>query len=74
MVWFPGHGKRESNTLVIYPKDENNPEKSGIILDIMHCRLTMHQSSGALGEAYGLSASWWGNGLPRRRRIAGVRA
>ncbi len=26
-------GKRESNTLVIYLEDENNPEKSGIILD-----------------------------------------
>jgi hypothetical protein len=27
------HGKRESNTLVTYPEDEDNPEKSGIILD-----------------------------------------
>ena len=26
-------GKRESNTLVIYPEVENNPEKLGIILD-----------------------------------------
>jgi len=26
-------GKRESNTLVIYPEVENNPEKFGIILD-----------------------------------------
>ncbi len=26
-------GKRESNTLVTYLEDENNPEKSGIILD-----------------------------------------
>ena len=58
MVWFPDHGKRESNTLVIYPKDEDNPEKSGIILDIMRYRMIAHQSSGALGEAYGLSASW----------------
>ena len=26
-------GKRESNTLVIYPEGENNPKKFGIILD-----------------------------------------
>ena len=26
-------GKRESNTLITYPEDENNPEKFGIILD-----------------------------------------
>ncbi len=34
--WFgsPNHGKRESNTLVTYLEDEDNPEKSGIILDI----------------------------------------
>jgi hypothetical protein len=25
------------------------------------------------GGARGLSASWWGNGLPRRRRVAGLR-
>jgi len=29
--------------------------------------------SSAHGGAYGLSASWWGNGLPRLRRIAGLR-
>ncbi len=27
------HGKRESSTLVIYLKDEDNPAKAGIILD-----------------------------------------
>src|SRR5215472_5941489 len=26
-----------------------------------------------LGWARGLSASWWGNGLPRLRRVAGLR-
>src|SRR5690554_3018061 len=25
------------------------------------------------GGARGLSAGWWGNGLPRRRRVAGLR-
>ena len=30
------HGKRESNTLVIYPKDEDNPAKAGIIFDGSH--------------------------------------
>src|SRR5579862_4857320 len=28
---------------------------------------------GAFRGACGLSASWWGNGLPRRRRVAGLR-
>ena len=28
---------------------------------------------GADRGAYVLSASWWGNGLPRRRRVAGLR-
>jgi len=27
----------------------------------------------APGFAHGLSASWWGNGLPRRRRVPGLR-
>ena len=27
----------------------------------------------ALGWARGLSACWWGNGLPRLRRVAGLR-
>src|SRR5690606_17420686 len=31
------------------------------------------ESSGAEGWARGLSASWWGNGLPRHRRVAGLR-
>ena len=26
-----------------------------------------------LSAAHALSASWWGNGLPRRRRVAGLR-
>ena len=29
-------GKRESNTLVTYPKDENNPGKLGLILDVLY--------------------------------------
>ena len=30
------HGKRESNTLVIYPEDGDNPAKAGIISDGSH--------------------------------------
>ena len=29
-------GKRESNTLVTYPKDENNSGKPELILDVLH--------------------------------------
>ena len=32
-IQFKEHGKRESNTLVTYLEDENNPAKAGIILD-----------------------------------------
>src|SRR3990172_9196129 len=31
------------------------------------------ESSDGPGWARGLSARWWGNGLPRRRRVAGLR-
>ena len=31
--YFGNHGKRESNTLVICPEDEDNPKKFGVILD-----------------------------------------
>src|ERR671916_840150 len=34
---------------------------------------TQAKPSGALGGARGLSASWRGNGPPRRRRVAGLR-
>ena len=32
---FGGSGKRVSNTLVIYPKDRNNPRKLGLIPDVL---------------------------------------
>ena len=38
---FGGHGKRESNALVIYPEVEYNPEKSGIILDNSDCHMAV---------------------------------
>lgn len=36
--------------------------------------MSMDESSGASGAAVFLSGSWWGKGLPSRRRVAGVRA
>ena len=34
---------------------------------------TVVESFFGVGWARGLSACWWGNGLPRRRRVAGLR-
>ena len=40
----------------------------------IRCRMAMYlKQQCASGWACGLSASWWGNGLPRRRRVAGLR-
>ena len=44
------HGKRESNTLVIYLEVENNPEKFGIILDSIPHRYLCGIKAPALQE------------------------
>ena len=35
--------------------------------------MNVPKPQGAFGSARVLSASWWGNGLPRQRRVAGLR-
>jgi hypothetical protein len=67
-------GERVSNTWVICPALWDKPGKLGLIPN------TPCWSHGLVGESFcgvgwarGLSACWWGDGLPRRRRVAGLR-
>ena len=63
-------GGRVSNTWATYLKVEDSPGKLGLILHVHICKGAF---GAALRWARGLSASWWGNGSPRRRRVAGLR-
>src|ERR687885_1741012 len=68
-------GERVSNTWATCPRLWDNPGKPGLIPDILAgSHGPGEESLYGLGWARGLSACWWGNGLPRRRRVAGVRA
>ena len=63
-------GRRVSNTWVIYPRVGDNTSKEVLIPDNIsgsHDLVIKGARKGAgWGGARGLSASWWGNGLPRR--------
>ena len=67
-------GERVSNTWVTCPQLWDKPGKLGLILDI-HFLIAwwVVESFFGWGWARGLSACWWGDGLPRRRRVAGLR-
>src|SRR5271170_6420250 len=62
-------GVRVSNTWVIYLLVGNNPGKPGLI---PHNPVKGKQQCAERG-ARGRLASWWGNGSPRRRSVAGLR-
>ena len=67
-------GERVSNTWVICPALWDKPGKLGLIPDrTMACMCCGGKSFGGVGWARGLSACWWGDGPPRRRRVAGLR-
>ena len=66
-------GERVSNTWVICPALRDKPGKLGLIPDMSSCRMVGVGKFFGAGCARGLSACWWGNGLPRRRRVAGLR-
>src|SRR5918997_186194 len=66
-------GERVSNTWVTCPSLWDNPRKRGLIPDMTHGRMVVCGKFFGLGWARGLSACWWGDGLPRRRRVAGLR-
>ena len=74
-VYFGTRGKRESNTLVIYPRHEDNPGKLGIILNSLEKTQVFSSKGPPVGEepmAYQLEGA--GKSPPWQRRVAGVRA
>src|SRR3712207_6868165 len=70
-------GERVSKTGVTGPREGDNPPKGELIprtpMPLRRDRESCRRGGGALGGAPGLSASWQGNGLPRRGRVAGLR-
>ena len=70
-VWLSG--ARVRDTSVTYPAVGNTLPKGGLIPHAIPGRTGMKARKGAVGGAGGLSACWWGNGLPRRRRGADLR-
>ena len=75
MIRFrPGiSGERVSNTWATCPPLWDNSGKPGLILDMTLPRMGVGGKFFGGGWARGLSACWWGDGLPRRRRVAGLR-
>ena len=75
MIRFrPGiSGERVSNTWATCPPLWDNSGKPGLILDMTFWRMLVGGKFFGGGWARGLSACWWGDGLPRRRRVAGLR-
>jgi hypothetical protein len=67
-------GERVSNAWVTFLEVRDSSSKDGIILDSLVYREVFPVKNFASRLAHVLSASWWCNGLPRLRRIAGVRA
>src|SRR3984893_8077121 len=67
-------GERVSNTWVICPALWDKPGKLGLIPNTpCWSHGLVVESFCGVGWARGLSACWWGDGLPRRRRVAGLR-
>src|SRR5690606_35898306 len=72
-------GGRVSNTWVTCPSDGDNPGKPGLIPDTAAWLHDLVVKGGlclqatADGWARVPLAGWWGNGLPRRRWVAGLR-
>jgi hypothetical protein len=67
-------GKLVSNTWGTSLRLANNSEKSGLIRDSPLPPCGVGVKNFGRRRSCVLSASWWGNGLPRRRRVGGVRA
>src|SRR5512135_94407 len=67
-------GERVSNTWATCPEHWDNLGKPGLIPDTTS-RGISRGGKGFTGSGWarGLSARWWGNGPPRRRRVAGLR-
>src|SRR5687768_13547907 len=66
-------GERVSNTWVTYPSLGDNRGKLRLIPHDVRLHEEAYQNSGGEGWARARLACWWGNGLPRRRSVAGLR-
>ncbi|MBZ4661190.1 MAG: hypothetical protein JG779_344 [Thermotoga sp.] len=68
-------GGRVSNTWVTCPPEGDNQGKPWLIPHTLHQRKLVEERGvcPAGGGARGPSGSWWGNGPPSRRRVAGLR-
>src|ERR1700755_1906684 len=66
-------GERVSNTWATCPELWDNSGKPGLIPDTTLRDISLGGKFFGSGWARGLSACWWGNGPPRRRRVAGLR-
>ena len=70
-VWISG--ERVSNTWATCPEDRDNSGKPELIPDMSIEDILDVGKFFGQGWARGLSACWWGDGLPRLRRVAGLR-
>src|SRR5690606_41928417 len=69
-------GGRVSNTWATCPADGDNSGKPGLIPNNRFFRMEELGKTGSAvtaGWARGALASWWGDGLPRRRCVADLR-
>lgn len=70
-----GSGERGSKAWVTYPLDEDSWPNGQVILgDVAESHGTATKGSAAGGAAHVVLACWRGNGPPRLRCLAGVRA
>jgi len=66
-------GERVSNTWATCPELWDNSGKPELIPDMTSRGISRSGKFFGSGWARGLSACWWGDGLPRRRRVTGLR-
>src|SRR6266702_6429089 len=66
-------GRRLSNAWVTYLLVGNNCPKGWLIPHTSVDSIQQRKPQGADGAARVRLASWWGNGLPKRRSVAGLR-
>src|SRR5579871_1626852 len=73
LAWVRGSGGRVSSTWEPTPQVRDTGEKSPTSPHRLGGRPASKARQGAWGWACGRLASWWGNGLPGRRSVAGLR-
>ena len=70
-----GSGERGSKAWVTYPGDRDSRPNGRVIPgDVSAAPAALTKGVSAAGGAHVVLAGWWGNGPPRQRCLAGVRA